>query len=367
MMKQRRPWMGASALTCLITGIFLPLHASAAPDVKLYGVISTGLRYTSNIDGRNNDQTELVSSGIGGSRWGLTGAEDLGGGNQAVFLLENGFGTDDGKTAYNALFGRQAYVGLSGSWGSLTLGRQYNAVNNVGWAFNPLDQSWGNFWSDPLYTGGDIFFQDYRINNSVVYKRTSGPLTVQLDYGAGESPGGGARGATFGGGLLYQQDGLALGAAYDERAAAWKDGNTVRNYSIGASYSVGKATAYAGQMGRRESAGDARFAISFVGLGYGLTPSLHLSGAYYRYRQNGDVTTQFQAVPVLLGRGSADVLAAVADYALSKHTSLFLEGDATAASKGAVGRETEYWGATPVTDLGHTTRIGVMLGMRHQF
>lgn len=366
MMKRPGSWMRTLRRACLFAGM-LPLTAGAEPGIHMYGVISSGLRYTSNIDGRDKDKVDVVSSGIGGSRWGISGSEELGGGNQAVFLLENGFGTDDGKTAYDALFGRQAYMGLAGSWGSLTFGRQYHAVNNIGWAFNPLDESWGNFWSDPLYTGGDIFFQDYRVNNSLVYKHKRGPVSVQLDLGMGEQPGSAKRGATFGGGLMYQQDGLAFGAAYDERRAATEGGNTLKNYSVGASYAFGKATAYLGHMGRRESTGDARFGISFIGLGYRLTPALHLSGAYYHYGQKGGVRTQFQAAPVLLGRGNADVVAAVADYAFSKRTSAFLEADATVARDGAVGRETEYWGGAPVTDVGRSTRIGVMLGLRHQF
>jgi len=350
----------------LLAGTLLPAGAQAETNVALYGVISTAVRYTSNIDGRHNNQAELVSSGIGGSRWGLKGTEDLGGGKQALFLLENGFGTDDGRTAYSALFGRQAYVGLSGPWGSLTFGRQYNALNNIGWSFNPLDQSWGNFWSDPLYTGGDIFFQDYRINNSVVYKHSVGPVSVQLDYGFGEQPGSMARGSTFGGGLTYQQGPLSIGVAYDQRRTA-SGGNTLHNYSVGASYALGKATAYLGHMGRRESAGDARFGITFIGLGYQLTPAVHVSGAYYRYQQGGDVTTQFQATPVRLGSGNADSIALVLDYALSRRTSLFLEADATHARGGAVGRETEFWGGVPVLGESSTTRVGVMAGIRHLF
>ncbi|SOY94629.1 Porin, Gram-negative type [Cupriavidus taiwanensis] len=358
--------MRKSASLWLLAGAVLPAVSYAQSSLTLYGVISTAVRYTSNIDGRHHDQGELVSSGIGGSRWGLKGDEDLGGGNRAVFLLENGFGTDDGKTAYSALFGRQAYVGLSGDWGTLTFGRQYNALNNIAWSFDPLDQGWGNFWSDPLYTGGDIFFQGYRVNNSVVYKKKVGPVSVQLDYGFGERPGSMARGATFGGGVMYQDGPLALGVAYDQQRPGSGD-NTLHNYSVGASYVIGKATGYAGYMGRRETNPDARFWIAFVGLGYQLTPALHLSGAYYRYQQSGTVTTQFQATPLVLGSGNADAISAVADYALSKRTSLFLEADATFARGGTVGRETEYWAGTPVTDVRSTTRVGVMAGVRHVF
>jgi len=355
----------SASLWLLATGL-LPGAAHAESGVTLYGIVSTAVRYTSNIDGRHHDQAALVSGGMVGSRWGLKGTEDLGGGNHAIFQLEAGIGSDDGRASYNALFGRQAWAGLSGNWGSLTFGRQYNALNNIGWAFNPLDQGWGNFWSDPLYIGGDIFFQDYRIDNSVVYQRTIGPVSVQLDYGAGEQPGNQSRGTTIGGGVKYQQGPLALGVAYDQRRST--DGaNTIRNYSVGGSYAVGNATAYLGHMGRRESASDAQFDISFVGLGYQVTPALHLSGAYYRYRQRGGVTTQFQDKPVLLGSGNADSIALVGDYALSRRTSLYVEADVVYARGGTVGRETEYWAGTPVTDLDSTTRVGVMIGMRHAF
>lgn len=358
--------MKTPASLWLLAAGLLPCAAYAEPGVTLYGIVSSAVRYTSNIDGNHHDQAALVSGGMVGSRFGLKGDEDLGGGNHAIFQLESGFGSDDGRAAYNAFFGRQAWVGLSGNWGSLTVGRQYNALNNIGWAFNPLDRGWGNFWSDPLYIGGDIFFQDYRVNNSVVYQRTLGPVTVQLDYGAGEQPGSIKRGTTLGGGVKYQQGALALGAAYDQRRGSTDD-NTIRNYSIGGSYAVGKATAYVGHMGRRESAGDARFNIAFVGLGYQLTPALHLSGAYYRYWQSGDVTTQFQEVPVHLGSGNADSVAFVADYAFSKRTSVYLETDVVHARGGTVGRETEYWAGSPATNVSRSTRVGVMVGMRHHF
>lgn len=357
-----------ASLWLLAAGLlpFANQNAHAAPGVTLYGIVSTAVRYTSNLDGYRHDQTALVSGGLVGSRFGIKGDEDLGGGNHAIFQLENGFGSDDGRTAYNALFGRQAWAGLSGDWGSLTFGRQYNALNNIGWAFNPLAQGWGNFWSDPLYLGGDIFFQDYRINNSLVYQRTVGSVTVQLDYGMGEQPGSMARSSTLGGGVKYQRGPVALGVAYDQRRNA--DGvGTVRNYSVGGSYAVGAATTYLGHMGRRESAGGARFDIAFIGLGYQIMPTLHLSGAYYRYRQRGNVTTQFQDIPVALGGGDADSVAMVAEYAFSKRTSVYVEADVVHARGGAVGRETEYWAGAPATDVDSTTRVGVMAGMRHHF
>ena len=358
--------MKNTASLWLIAAGLLPGAAYATSSVTLYGIVDSAVRYTSNVDGRHHGQLGLVSSGIAGSRFGLKGDEDLGGGNHAIFQLETGFGSDDGRTSYNAFFGRQAWVGLRGNWGSLTFGRQYNALNNIGWAFNPLAQGWGVFWSDPVYIGGDIFFQDYRINNSVVYQHTVGPFSVQLDYGAGEQPGSMSHGTTLGGGVKYQQGALTLGVAYDQRRS--DDGrSTVHNYSAGGAYAMGRATAYLGYLGRRESANDARYGMAYAGLGYQVTPALHVSGAYYRYQQSGNVTTQFQDVPVHLGSGNADSVALVADYAFSKRTSVYVEADMVLARGGTVGRETEYWAGTPVTDVSRSTRVGAMVGMRHQF
>src|SRR5258708_449121 len=57
----------------------------------------------------------LSSGNLQGSRWGLRGAEDLGGGLKAIFTLESGFDVMTGQSQQgNRLFGRQAFGGLYG-------------------------------------------------------------------------------------------------------------------------------------------------------------------------------------------------------------------------------------------------------------
>ncbi|MFX5578745.1 porin, partial [Acinetobacter baumannii] len=61
------------------------------------------------------------------SRIGFRGTEDLGGGLQALFVLESGFAPDTGAMGQGGrLFGRQSYVGLKSGWGQIMLGRQLN-------------------------------------------------------------------------------------------------------------------------------------------------------------------------------------------------------------------------------------------------
>lgn len=102
--------------------------SSAQSSVTLYGLVDEGFDFTSNVAGKRAYQME---SGVAqGSRWGLAGKEELGGGLEAVFRLENGFDVNNGALDQGGrMFGRQAYVGMnSATAGTLTMGRQYDSV-----------------------------------------------------------------------------------------------------------------------------------------------------------------------------------------------------------------------------------------------
>src|SRR3954466_5989899 len=103
-------------------------HAFAQTSVTLYGVLDEGLDYTSNVASKN--VYELTSGYASGSRWGMRGVEDLGGGAQAVFQLESGVNLSNGAAGQGGrMFGRKAYVGVqSAQVGAVTLGRQYDSV-----------------------------------------------------------------------------------------------------------------------------------------------------------------------------------------------------------------------------------------------
>ncbi|WP_157650318.1 porin, partial [Burkholderia ubonensis] len=58
-------------------------HAYAQSTVTLYGVIDDAIQYTHNVSGKST-KLGLTSGVMSGSRWGLLGAEDLGGGFKAV-------------------------------------------------------------------------------------------------------------------------------------------------------------------------------------------------------------------------------------------------------------------------------------------
>lgn len=94
---------------------------------SVYGVIDTGVQRTDPKAGRSSESaaTTGINGGIrGGSRFGLRGNEDLGGGLQAIYTIENGFAPDTGMALQGSrLFGRQAFLGLSSPAGTLVAGR----------------------------------------------------------------------------------------------------------------------------------------------------------------------------------------------------------------------------------------------------
>src|SRR5690349_22274575 len=73
--------------------------AHAQSSVTLYGVIDAGLSYTNHAKtaaGGSSSLTKFDDGVAQGSRWGIKGSEDLGGGLKAIFTLENGFSIANG-------------------------------------------------------------------------------------------------------------------------------------------------------------------------------------------------------------------------------------------------------------------------------
>lgn len=186
----------------------------AQSSVTLYGVIDTA------IDISNNGYGTLTRMGPGGSvgsRLGLTGKEDLGGGWSTIFTLENGFGVSDGALQQGGLlFGRQAFAGVqSDRFGTLTFGRQYspewwsftqNDPHNLGMAAG-LQALAQTVTVDGVKTTRGLlgaYSATVRVNNSIVYTSpTVSGLLIRLMYGVGGVAGNVTAGQTTGAMFQY--------------------------------------------------------------------------------------------------------------------------------------------------------------------
>ncbi|MFM0662286.1 porin [Paraburkholderia sediminicola] len=199
--------------------------AHAQSSVTLFGVIDVGINYINNArTGRSNGaltghsqytMQDGGAGGISGSRWGLRGVEDLGGGLSAAFQLENGFSINSGTLGQGgAEFGRQAWMGLkSTQYGMLTLGRQYDSLVNF---VQPYTS--GAVWAGYMgFHPGDVdnLGNTRRINNTVRYTSpTIAGFTLGGTYSLGGVTGSVSERAVYSIGGSFARGPVSLGAAY---------------------------------------------------------------------------------------------------------------------------------------------------------
>ena len=120
--------------------------ASAQSTVTLYGLLDGYLgsvkeKITVNGTSSSLRQTVINSGGFNTSRFGMRGSEDLGGGLKANFVLESGFGLDTGAASSytnpftgavsTSVFSRQSWVGASGAFGEVKLGKMWTPFDDV--------------------------------------------------------------------------------------------------------------------------------------------------------------------------------------------------------------------------------------------
>lgn len=121
--------MKKSLIVLAVLGAFTSV-ASAQSSVTLYGRVDLSINKPvgSNAKGMSNGS---------GSRFGVRGVEDLGGGMSAFFNVEHRFNADTGVSGEgNSLasapatrfWGGRSIVGLQGGFGKITLGREYTTA-----------------------------------------------------------------------------------------------------------------------------------------------------------------------------------------------------------------------------------------------
>jgi predicted porin len=340
--------------------IALPGIVQAQSSVTLYGIIDAGVAYTNNQRGAPNFQA--TSGKFNGSRWGLKGVEDLGGGYKAVFTLENGFRVNDGTAGQGGReFGRQAFVGVAKTGvGTLTFGRQYDPNADLLAAY-----AGPGFWSPSTHVGdNDNLNQTFRINNAVKFR--SDPFagfTVDALYAfsnqAGPNSGAGTgfgNNRAWGVAANYVNGPLSIGGGYvllDHPNAASNTGGAVG----GASTTTGDD--YSGAFFNGVNGGVTRQQIAVAGANYAFGTLATLGFAWShtqldyndgssRKFNNYDVNGRYNLTPAtkligvytftdgransLPGTGGATLkprwhqFTLGVDYSLSKRTDLYLSG-----------------------------------------
>jgi predicted porin len=165
-----------------------------ASNVQIYGRVNVGV---------DNYEAKGAAAGSGsdfkgrirvfdqGSRLGVRGTEDLGGGLKAIFQIESGVNVDSGNSltqsgSANASAGtfatRDSFAGLEGGFGRITLGRQ-----NAWYSNGVIEQTNANYVNAglPFFSGnlGVINGATARTSNLVLYTTpTFGGFNASVYY-----------------------------------------------------------------------------------------------------------------------------------------------------------------------------------------
>jgi predicted porin len=322
--------------------------ASAQSSVTLYGLVDA---YVGSVKVNNLKQTGInvpaasTGGGLNTSRFGFKGSEDLGGGLKANFLLEAGFDPSTGvANAYtnpytgatsNAIFGRQSWVGLSGGFGEVKLGKMWTPYDEVkGSGAAGFD---ANIFAPATFVWASNSYND-RPGNSIYYSTPSfGGFTAAALYSFGENKANAtATTPAFSAGhiaavnVAYAGGPLAVALAYQVEKANGLVTDSTKYLQLNASYDFGvvKLLGAAGSVKNGFSpltgvtVGTVTSPLAVektreyqLGLDFPVSSAFTLSGGFAWSKDN-----QYGGAPDLTRKGFG--IAGL--YALSKRTNLYV-------------------------------------------
>jgi predicted porin len=283
--------------------------ALAQSSVQVYGIVDAwvGSERDRWFDHDNNQsrlnqprQTKLGSGGISGSRFGFKGTEDLGGGLKANFLLEQGFEVDTGKAAETGKqFNRQAYVGFSGGFGEVKLGKIWTAYDDISGATNSAFDSAFSATAKVFASGG----YNANPNNGLYYATPSfGGFSGALSYALGEDKSNvKSASKVWAAHVKYEEGPIFAGLAYQREDDGIPGNDAIKFTRLNGSYDFGMAKALASY--GRVTEGNDKTNEYHLGVDVPLGGNLTLSGgyAYSKTKVAGVVDSKRNGVGIALG------------------------------------------------------------------
>lgn len=277
--------------------------AMAQSTVTLYGIADI---YVAKV---KDQSAKAGSGGVATSRLGFKGSEDLGGGLKANFNFEQKLDLGTGATNTKT-FDRQANVGFSGGFGTVKIGRSFNALDDVFGA--------SNSGFDSALSANAVWLNSY-----------NGAADAQLYYATPEIAGftaavstqlkGNAANKLTAYNVAYANGPIAVALGYEK-----DDASTQKGTMINGSYDLGMAKLLASYYTTKNTGGVAGAKVNSyqIGADVPLSSALTLSVGYASSKPSGGESDS--------GFGLA------AAYSLSKRTIVYggLRAESRKASNG---------------------------------
>lgn len=368
-------------MRCPVAAVLLALASGASAQTEIYGQMAAALRSSTHIDPAGASRLDLGGTNIGAGALGLRGSEALGAGLRVRYRIEAGFFLDTGTVRHNALFGREASVGIDSPYGRFDAGR-LQIIGNASEVLVRADPLRGSGTLETVWPG---IWTGARYDNAIRYRTPEAPGYASAMYSVGEAAGGAHSGRTIAVNAGY----LGTAGTFMASVQSARDGGAKnsRLLVVGATLIRPPLTVHGAYMKVRRDKGfliggtpgtalfntDQGFAnvrapadieVDFflLGLSAQLAPGWRVRTALFH--SSSDKATLFDAARGGLQRS----IYAMLSYDFSARTALLIEADANRWTGGWGG----FWGSSPASQQayrpdGRDTRRTVSVGLNHLF
>jgi len=287
---------------------------AAAQTATVYGIFDLSVSKVTNTNATGGSTTALTDATWMPSIFGITGSEDLGGGLKANFNLESDVNMDGGNltsASGSKLFGRKANVGLTGSFGSLSAGKDIDIIFLQGFIDNVRNShSSSGFVAHVLATGGSVLDTESVFAQNIVKYSTPTwnglKATVQHKFGEASGNTSTNKSDAY---LVNYAPVAGLNLAGGLKVLRDADNAKSELTYVGATYQIGNLRLAATQHKTDyKTASTATIRTTEFGAAYAFTPALTAAVNYVETKQNSD---------------KGDIQSASVKYALSKRTSVW--------------------------------------------
>ena len=337
--------------------------------VTVYGIVDTGVEYVTNTNTQGQSLSKIPTlTGSVPSRLGFKGSENLGNNLSAFFILETGLAPATGAVGQGGrTFGRQANLGLTSEYGTLTIGRQFNMTYYSMLKSDVLGAS------IHAMTNMDSYLPNVRSDNAIGYMGTFSGITVGATYSLGRdaSSAGGPAATNCPGEIASDpiacRQGTAL-IAYD--SATWGVAGSIDKLygGPGAANGLSASNTYVTRafLNAYHNVGEVKIGAGLMSRKTHIVTNsdadLFYIGASYPFAHQWVIDTQLARLNVIGLTDASTLLASRLSYHFSRRTTAYASiGHIT--NKGAAAISVSA-GDTVGTGMNQT---GIMTGIRHAF
>jgi predicted porin len=308
--------MKKSLIALAVAGTFAAPAFAATENVDVYGKLHLSVNLPSDQTTTGNGSNDLQLSS-NASRFGIKGAEDLGGGLSAIWQFEQTLVMEEsGDASKGELANRNSFIGLKGGFGTVLAGRHDTPLKSVGRAVDLFGDTMAD--SRNVMGGGS----DTRVDNVIVYLTPEmGGFGVAAAYftddaSAASNNGDAADDGAFNLNATYKNGPIYVGVGYGdgdhhENAGLGSHMRVAGGVTFGPAKIVAQYDSLEDDNALTGQAGD--FAAFMVGGAFTMG-NIVLKANYMEGEYDGDLgTAGYDATQFTVG----------ADYKLSKRTTAY--------------------------------------------